>query len=72
MIARRAVGHAQRQPLRLRLLLRLLARHRRRCLRHRPRLPLRRARHAQRRFLGGEEATQVHLLATAPRPRLKG
>eukprot|EP00964_Phaeocystis_antarctica_P076657 scaffold47409_cov78-Phaeocystis_antarctica.AAC.1 len=29
-IARRAVGHAQRQPLHLRLLQRLLARHRRR------------------------------------------
>ena len=39
---------------------------------HRRLLPLRRARDAQRRLLGGGEAAQVHLLATVPHPRLVG
>eukprot|EP00964_Phaeocystis_antarctica_P049780 scaffold28834_cov53-Phaeocystis_antarctica.AAC.2 len=56
-VARLVLGHVQRQPLRLRLLPRLLARQRcRRCnpLR-RCRLPLWRSRDAQRRLLGGVE-----------------
>eukprot|EP00964_Phaeocystis_antarctica_P031689 scaffold17918_cov39-Phaeocystis_antarctica.AAC.2 len=57
-----APAHAQRQPLRLSLLPRLLARQRRRrrrrrrCSPPRRRLPLRRPRDAQRRLLGGGEA----------------
>eukprot|EP00964_Phaeocystis_antarctica_P089657 scaffold57253_cov64-Phaeocystis_antarctica.AAC.5 len=73
-VARLALGHVQRQPLCLRLLPRLLARQRRhRCspLRRR-RLPLRRARDAQRRLLGGGEVAQAHVLAAAPHPRLVG
>eukprot|EP00964_Phaeocystis_antarctica_P025623 scaffold14419_cov60-Phaeocystis_antarctica.AAC.3 len=76
-VSRRVLGHAQRQPLRLRLLSRLLARQRR-CRRRRRycplrrRLPLRRPRDAQRRLLGGGEDAQVHVLATAPHPRLVG
>eukprot|EP00964_Phaeocystis_antarctica_P052153 scaffold30502_cov63-Phaeocystis_antarctica.AAC.3 len=74
-VARRTLGHAQqRQPLRLRLLPRLLARQRhRRCspLR-RHRLPLRRSCDTQRRLLGGGEVAQVHVLAIAPHPRLIG
>eukprot|EP00964_Phaeocystis_antarctica_P030609 scaffold17307_cov63-Phaeocystis_antarctica.AAC.3 len=65
-VARLVVGHEQRQPLRLRLLPRLLARQRRRhcsllCLR----LPLQRSRNAQRCLFGCGEAAQVHSLATA-------
>eukprot|EP00964_Phaeocystis_antarctica_P159563 scaffold130644_cov57-Phaeocystis_antarctica.AAC.1 len=73
-VARRVVGHAQRQPLRLRLLPHLLARQRRRrCIPlRRCRLPLWRPRDAQRRLLGGGEAAQVHLLATAPHLHLVG
>eukprot|EP00964_Phaeocystis_antarctica_P089653 scaffold57253_cov64-Phaeocystis_antarctica.AAC.1 len=73
-VARRVLGHTQRQPFRLRLLPRLLARQRRhRCSPlHRYRLPLRRSRNAQRGLLGGGEVAQVHLLATAPHPRLIG
>eukprot|EP00964_Phaeocystis_antarctica_P033312 scaffold18917_cov59-Phaeocystis_antarctica.AAC.1 len=69
--ARVALGHTQRQPLRLRLLPRLLARqtHRRYGSSLRSRLPLRRPRDAQRRLLGGGEAAQVHVLATAPHTR---
>ena len=69
--ARRAICHAQRQPLRLCLLPRLLARQRR-CRRRRRcgcslrrLLPLRRPRDMQRRLLGGGELAQVHVLATA-------
>ncbi len=73
-VARAVLGHEQRQLLRLRLLPRLLARQRRRrcspLRRRRP--PLRRTRDAQRRLLGGGEAAQVHLLATAPHLRLIG
>eukprot|EP00964_Phaeocystis_antarctica_P129572 scaffold93420_cov59-Phaeocystis_antarctica.AAC.5 len=73
-VTRRVVGHEQRQPLRLRLLPRLLARqrHRRRCSLLRRFLPLRRPRDAQRRLLGGGEAAQAHLLATARHPRQVG
>eukprot|EP00964_Phaeocystis_antarctica_P060813 scaffold36289_cov54-Phaeocystis_antarctica.AAC.1 len=72
-VARLVLAHAQRQPLRLRLLPRLLARQRRRrCSPLRRRPPLRRARDAQRRPLGGGEAAQVHDLATAPHPRQVG
>eukprot|EP00964_Phaeocystis_antarctica_P044540 scaffold25591_cov72-Phaeocystis_antarctica.AAC.5 len=68
--ARLVVAHAQCQPLRLRLLPRLLARQRRgrrrrHCSLGRRRLPLRRLRDAQRRPLGGAEAAQVHVLSTA-------
>ena len=48
---------------------------RRRCglrLRCNLRLPLRRSRDAQRRLLGGGEAAQVHIFATARHPRLIG
>eukprot|EP00964_Phaeocystis_antarctica_P161882 scaffold135141_cov107-Phaeocystis_antarctica.AAC.1 len=70
---RAVLGHAQRQPLRLRLLPCLLARQRRRCCGPlRRRLPLRRARHAQRRLLGDGEVAQVDYLATAAHPRLVG
>eukprot|EP00964_Phaeocystis_antarctica_P009324 scaffold5055_cov58-Phaeocystis_antarctica.AAC.3 len=76
-VARPVVGHAQRQPLRLRLLPRLLARHwLRRCgILHGRCLPLWRARDAQRRLLGGGEGAQAHyyIAATAPvHPRLEG
>eukprot|EP00964_Phaeocystis_antarctica_P063499 scaffold38130_cov62-Phaeocystis_antarctica.AAC.3 len=76
-VARLALGHEQRQPLRLRLLPRLLARQRRgRQRRHcsllRRRLPLRRPSDAQRRLLGGGEAAQAHHLATAPHLHLVG
>ena len=71
-VARLGVGLEQRQPLRLRLLLHLLARQRRRCRPLRRRPPLRRPRDAQRRLLGGGEATQVHHRATAPHLRLVG
>eukprot|EP00964_Phaeocystis_antarctica_P077669 scaffold48242_cov51-Phaeocystis_antarctica.AAC.2 len=73
-VARLVLGHQQLQPLRLRLLPRLLARQRRRrcspLRRYRP--PLRRSRDAQRRLLSGGEAPQAHLLAAAPHPRLVG
>eukprot|EP00964_Phaeocystis_antarctica_P129494 scaffold93338_cov57-Phaeocystis_antarctica.AAC.2 len=64
-VARRVVGHVQRQPLRLRLLPHLLAHQRRRhrCSPLCPlcrRLPLRRPCDAQRRLLGGGEVAQVH------------
>ena len=57
-----ALGHEQRQFLRLRLLPRPLARQRRRRCSplRRHCLPLRRTRHAQRRLLGGGEVAQVH------------
>eukprot|EP00964_Phaeocystis_antarctica_P016470 scaffold9104_cov56-Phaeocystis_antarctica.AAC.6 len=72
-VARLVLAHEQRQPLRLRLLPRLLARQRRRrCSPLRRRLPLRRLRDAQRCLLGGGEAAQGHLLATAAHPRLVG
>eukprot|EP00964_Phaeocystis_antarctica_P147096 scaffold113591_cov55-Phaeocystis_antarctica.AAC.3 len=73
-VARLALGREQRQPLRLRLLLRLHARqrYRRRSPLRRYCLPLRRSRDAQRRLLGGGEAAQVHLLAAAPHLRLIG
>eukprot|EP00964_Phaeocystis_antarctica_P120309 scaffold84078_cov48-Phaeocystis_antarctica.AAC.3 len=60
-VARLVVGLEQRQPLRLRMLPRLLARERRYCCGplHR-RLPLRRPRDAQRRLLGSGEAAQLH------------
>eukprot|EP00964_Phaeocystis_antarctica_P043214 scaffold24770_cov31-Phaeocystis_antarctica.AAC.2 len=74
-VSRLALSHHQCQPLRLRLLPRLLARQRRwrRCspLR-RYRLPLRRTCDAQRHLLGGCEAAQAHLLATASHLRLVG
>eukprot|EP00964_Phaeocystis_antarctica_P085457 scaffold53974_cov59-Phaeocystis_antarctica.AAC.2 len=68
------VGHAQHQPLRLRLLPRLLARQRDRlrCSLLRRRLPLRRSSDAQCRRLGGGEAAQVHHLVTTPHLRLVG
>eukprot|EP00964_Phaeocystis_antarctica_P118598 scaffold82379_cov67-Phaeocystis_antarctica.AAC.7 len=62
-IARLVVGHAQRQPLRLRLLPHLLARQRRRCSLLRRHLPLRRPRDAQRRLLGIGEAAQLVLFS---------
>eukprot|EP00964_Phaeocystis_antarctica_P107018 scaffold71791_cov56-Phaeocystis_antarctica.AAC.1 len=76
-VTRVALGDAQRQPLRPRLLPRLLARqrHRRRCSplrRSRRRLPLRRSRDAQRGLLGGGEAAQAHCLTVALRSRLIG
>eukprot|EP00964_Phaeocystis_antarctica_P026541 scaffold14957_cov67-Phaeocystis_antarctica.AAC.4 len=73
-VARVVLGHEQRQPLRLRLLPRLLARQRRhrRCSPLRRLLPLWRSRDAQRCLLGGDEGAQVYLLATAPHPRLVG
>eukprot|EP00964_Phaeocystis_antarctica_P109214 scaffold73705_cov60-Phaeocystis_antarctica.AAC.2 len=66
-VARLALGHKQRQLLRLRLLPCLLARqwHRRCSPLRRYRLPLRRPRDVQRRLLGGGEAAQAHCLATA-------
>eukprot|EP00964_Phaeocystis_antarctica_P099418 scaffold65263_cov50-Phaeocystis_antarctica.AAC.3 len=70
-VARLSLGHAQRQPLRLRLLPRLLARQHR-CGPLRRRLPLRRSRDAQRRLLGGGEVAQAHLLTIAPHPGLVG
>eukprot|EP00964_Phaeocystis_antarctica_P041347 scaffold23644_cov56-Phaeocystis_antarctica.AAC.2 len=70
-VARLVLGHAQRQTLRLCLLPRLLARQRCSPLLRR-RLPLRRTRNAQRRLLGGSEAAQAHLLATARHLRLIG
>eukprot|EP00964_Phaeocystis_antarctica_P117622 scaffold81429_cov59-Phaeocystis_antarctica.AAC.2 len=73
-VARAVVGHAQRQPLRLRLLPRLLARqwYWRRCSPSHRRPPLRRSRDAQRRLLGGGEVAQVHHLAITPHLRLVG
>eukprot|EP00964_Phaeocystis_antarctica_P110301 scaffold74676_cov58-Phaeocystis_antarctica.AAC.2 len=75
-VARLVVVHDQRQPLRLRLLLHLLAcqrrRRRRRCSLLRRRLPLRGSSEAQRRLLGGDEAAQLHVRATALHPRLVG
>eukprot|EP00964_Phaeocystis_antarctica_P123160 scaffold86815_cov57-Phaeocystis_antarctica.AAC.2 len=73
-VARRVLGHEQRQSLRLRLPQRLLARQRRhrRCCCPRRCLPLRRARDAQRRLLCGGEAAQAHCLATAAHLRLVG
>eukprot|EP00964_Phaeocystis_antarctica_P032887 scaffold18639_cov57-Phaeocystis_antarctica.AAC.1 len=68
-VTRLVVGHAQRQPLRLRLLQRLLARQRRWCSPLRRRLPLRRPRHAQCRLFGGGEVTQAQFLATAAHVR---
>eukprot|EP00964_Phaeocystis_antarctica_P016492 scaffold9110_cov52-Phaeocystis_antarctica.AAC.3 len=69
-VARLLVGHKQRQPLRLCLLPRLLARQRRakrprRCSPLRRRLPLRRSREAKCRLLCGGEGAKAHLLATA-------
>ena len=73
VVARLVVGHAQRQPLRLRLLLHLLARRRRRrCSPLRRRPPLRRPCDAQRRLLGGGKASQVHHRSTAPHLRSEG
>eukprot|EP00964_Phaeocystis_antarctica_P032864 scaffold18623_cov64-Phaeocystis_antarctica.AAC.1 len=76
-VARAVLCHAQRQPLRLRLLPSLLARQRwRRCSplrrrrRHRP--PLRRSRGAQRRLLSGGKAAQVHRGAIAAHLRQVG
>ena len=73
-VARLAVSNEQRQPLRPRLLPRLLARQRwqRRCSLLRRRLPLQRPRDAQRRLLGSNEAAQVHIGATASHKRLVG
>eukprot|EP00964_Phaeocystis_antarctica_P161642 scaffold133536_cov69-Phaeocystis_antarctica.AAC.3 len=53
---------------------RLLARQwrRRGCSPLHSRLPLRRPREAQRRLFSGGEVAQVHVLATAPHPRLVG
>eukprot|EP00964_Phaeocystis_antarctica_P060265 scaffold35922_cov65-Phaeocystis_antarctica.AAC.2 len=67
-VARLALGHGQRQPLRLRLLPRLLARQRRgrwwcRCSPLPRRLHLRRPREAKRRLLGGGEAAKPVVLA---------
>eukprot|EP00964_Phaeocystis_antarctica_P047642 scaffold27571_cov60-Phaeocystis_antarctica.AAC.5 len=73
-VARLAVSNEQRQPLRPRLLPRLLARQRwqRRCSLLRRRLPLQRPRDAQRRLLGSNEAAQAQVLATVLHPRLVG
>eukprot|EP00964_Phaeocystis_antarctica_P098525 scaffold64529_cov74-Phaeocystis_antarctica.AAC.10 len=76
-VARLAVGLSQRQPLRLRLLQRLLPRQRRHrrhccCCRRSSSLPLRRPCDAQRGLLGGGEAAQVHLPATPAHQRYVG
>eukprot|EP00964_Phaeocystis_antarctica_P006406 scaffold3464_cov66-Phaeocystis_antarctica.AAC.4 len=72
-VARLVVGHAQRQPLRLCLLPRLLTRQRRRrCSPGRGRLPFRRPCDAQRGLLGRDEAAQVHQLAITLHPRIEG
>eukprot|EP00964_Phaeocystis_antarctica_P145658 scaffold111772_cov54-Phaeocystis_antarctica.AAC.2 len=71
--ARVALCHAQRQPLSLHLLQRLLARKgcRRYSLLRCRCLPRRRPRDVQCRLLGRDEVAQVHLFAVAPKLRLE-
>eukprot|EP00964_Phaeocystis_antarctica_P071984 scaffold43972_cov52-Phaeocystis_antarctica.AAC.3 len=73
-VARLALDHEQGQPLRVRLLPRLLARQRWRrcCSLLRSHMPLWRSCDALRRLLGGGEVAQAHYLASAADPRRIG